>query len=91
MADRAELHDQALHLDRFHCAWAGCSVTMHLEMAHLRGVGMGGRESADTISNVAMLCRVHHDLLDGRTHAGLRRELGILLTAWVGEHRRGRL
>jgi hypothetical protein len=52
---------------------------------------MGGRESADTISNVAMLCRVHHDLLDGRTHAGLRRELGILLTAWVGEHRRGRL
>lgn len=91
MTDRSELHDQALHLDQYRCAWAGCYITSNLQMAHLRGVGMGGRPSADVISNVAMLCPAHHDLLDGRAHAGLRRELGTLLAAWVRTQRRGQL
>lgn len=52
-------------------------------MGHLEGTGMGGRESADVLENVAMLCRFHHDLLDGRTHHGLRRAHGACLRAVI--------
>ncbi len=60
------------------CEYAGCFEPAE-EMAHLEGTGMGGRESADVLDEVAMLCKYHHDLLDGRTHKGLRREHGRLL------------
>jgi hypothetical protein len=36
-----------------------------MEMAHIFGVGMGGRRSADFPENVAWLCRFHHRTLDG--------------------------
>ena len=94
---RQELRAEALVLDAGRCVWPGCQPLglaapqrTKLEMAHLRGTGMGGRASADQISNVAILCSDHHDLLDGRTHAGLRRELGLLLTGFVAVSRRDR-
>lgn len=37
-----------------------------LEMAHLKGVGMGGSRHRDELDNVAILCQYHHDWLDGR-------------------------
>jgi hypothetical protein len=48
-------------------------------MAHIVGKGMGGSREANTLDNVIMLCRYHHDLFDGRTHEGLHRELAALL------------
>jgi len=35
-------------------------------MAHIEGIGMGGRKSADTPGNVLFLCIPHHDQFDGR-------------------------
>lgn len=47
------------------CEWPECGQPGD-EMAHVFGVGSGGRRSADTPSNVAWLCRHHHGVLDGR-------------------------
>lgn len=69
------------------CEWPSCDILAFdslgdgLQLAHIHGIGMGGRPSADTLGNVALLCRYHHDLLDGRTHAGLRYAVGNLLAA----------
>lgn len=83
---RQTLRTQAEERDGPMCVWPGCPFP-HVHMAHIRGVGMGGRPSADTLGGVAMMCRYHHDLLDGRTHSGLRREVGILLGAYIDERR----
>jgi hypothetical protein len=48
-------------------------------MAHIRGIGHGGRPSADELANVWMLCRRHHDIYDGREHAGLKKAMGDLV------------
>ncbi len=60
------------------CEYAECFEPA-VEMAHLEGSGMGGSVALDVLDNVAMLCKYHHDLLDGREHHGLRREHGRLL------------
>jgi hypothetical protein len=44
---------------------------------------MGGSKEANTLDNVIMLCRYHHDLFDGRTHEGLKRELAALLRTLI--------
>ena len=81
MSDRAErrksLRDQVIWRERGGCAHPGCLATGS-QMAHIRGVGMGGRPSADTLENVLWLCVSHHDVLDGREHHGLRRVMGDL-------------
>ena len=60
-----------------------------LEMAHIaHGIGMGGRKSADTLDAVGMLCRLHHDLLDGRNMTGKRVEIAGLLTNIIRSSRR---
>lgn len=67
------------------CEWPGCEHRGPYEMAHVHGVGMGGRPSADTLENVALLCRFHHDLLDGRTTRELRVEMAFLLAGYLAE------
>lgn len=69
-------------IDRAHgrCEWSSCGE-WGSDMAHLDGRGMGGSAQRDRLDNVAFLCRFHHDLLDGRSHAGLRREVVKLLRA----------
>lgn len=84
-AELAALRDAAIARDRG-CRWPGCDRTIDytnpLEMAHLSHRGMGGRTSVNTLDGVVMLCRVHHDCLDGRTGLGiLRRELNLMLLA----------
>lgn len=76
---RSLLRDQAIVRSRGGCEHPGCPATGS-QMAHLRGIGMGGRASADTLGNMMMLCLHHHDLLDGRSRHGLRRVLGDLYT-----------
>lgn len=75
------------------CVW--CQTLGHakdlapiLEMARLRGIGAGGRKSADRLDEVAMLCRFHHDLLDGRNYSGKRVEIAGLLAHIVKSRRR---
>jgi hypothetical protein len=84
-----ELRDEAMTRDRG-CRWPGCEHTVDyanpLEMAHLSHRGMGGSAEADTLENVVMLCKIHHDCLDGRTGLGiLRQELNAMLRAVRGE------
>jgi hypothetical protein len=62
------------------CVWPSCTYTEPLQLAHLTHRGMGGGESRNTEDNVVMLCRIHHDCLDGRTGLGtLRYELNEML------------
>jgi hypothetical protein len=50
---------------------------------------MGGRPSADVLTNLAGLCHYHHNLLDGRTDVARRYETAELLRELV-ELRRSR-
>ena len=61
------------------CEWPKCHQPAE-ELAHLEPRGMGGRPSVDRADNLMALCGFHHDILDGRTHAGLRRAMLDLLT-----------
>ena len=83
---RTELRADLVEISGGVCEWPGCKERMK-EMAHIHGIGMGGRRSADVLPNVAGLCRYHHDLLDGREKRGLRYELGELLGVWVDTKR----
>lgn len=83
---RGELRADVVEISAGICEWPGCKDPMK-DLAHIHGIGMGGRPSADVLPNVAGLCRYHHDLLDGRTGRGLRYELGELLGVWVDAKR----
>lgn len=61
----AQLRSELLVLSRGMCEWPFCRWPGE-QMAHIRGKGMGGSAEADTIDNVAWLCVLHHDVLDGR-------------------------
>ena len=64
---RSELRAEAMERAGGVCEFPGCDRT-DLEMAHLKGSGMGGSKYRDTIDNVAMLCSSgvgHHQWLDG--------------------------
>ncbi len=51
------------------CEWPDCNnYNSKLEMAHIHGIGMGGNPTRKyDVNNVAMLCKLHHDIYDGRT------------------------
>ena len=79
--------------DNNRCVW--CAVLGYtkdrsdiLELAHLRGVGMGGRTSGDTLENTIILDRKCHDMLDGRQMSGRREALAGLLAYVVRSRRR---
>ena len=68
--DRGELRAQALERDK-RCVWckaidAETDCSPVLEMAHAHGIGMGGRNSADTLDNTIILDQHCHAMLDGR-------------------------
>lgn len=69
-----ELREQTRQRAGDRCEWSHCGAYGE-QLAHLHHRGMGGSDQANEIGNVMWLCREHHDLLDGRTHAGLRREM----------------
>ena len=55
------------------CEFPDCTLIGKVEMAHLAASGMGGSKYRDVPENVAMLCVLHHDWLDGRIVANARR------------------
>lgn len=61
---RSALRCQARELAGGMCDWPQCSEPGS-ELAHAHSVGMGGRASADVISNVAWCCRRHARMTDG--------------------------
>lgn len=69
---RSELRAEALYRSGGRCEFPTCNVRSE-EMAHLRGSGAGGSRYRDNLENVAMLCRQHHDWLDGRLSPNSRR------------------
>jgi hypothetical protein len=60
-----QLRDEARRAAGDMCEWPHCH-NRGQELAHIRGKGMGGSAAANTLSNVAWLCKQHHDVLDGR-------------------------
>lgn len=80
----SELHDQAMERAQWRCEWAHCQVTHGLQLAHLEHRGRGGGEIRNTLANTAALCVLHHDILDGRTVAGRKYEVAVLLAAFLG-------
>jgi len=51
------------------CQWPECEKA-GAELAHLHSIGAGGRKSADTLDNVAFLCRDHARISDGEHGTG---------------------
>lgn len=88
----AELREIVLERDQG-CRWPGCDLAVdgfanRLELAHISHRGMGGNESKNTEDGAIMLCRTHHDCLDGRTGLGiLRLELNKMLRVQIGKAR----
>ena len=74
MSDRSELREAALERAGGRCEFPTCTYQRpRLQMAHLLASGMGGSKFRDVLDNVAMLCEMHHDWLDGRITANGRR------------------
>lgn len=55
-----------------------------LQLAHLVHRGMGGSKYANRPDNCVTLCRLHHDIFDGRDgSSNTKRELAVMLKAQI--------
>lgn len=71
------------------CRWPGCPFLINsinpLECAHLKHRGMGGDEDANEPENGVLLCKLHHDIFDGRQGRGkASTEISRMLATVVG-------
>ena len=84
-ANLSGLRTKALKRAKYKCEWANCNNKDWLELAHLVGIGMGGKNNklANEITNVMILCKMHHDMYDGRTMTGKKREYTELLLEYL--------
>jgi hypothetical protein len=74
---------RAAHIEQgAYCRWPCCHDSRNLQLAHLEQRGMGGGPAMNTMANVAILCRYHHDVLDGRTVLNRPTAIHRLLDAW---------
>lgn len=71
--DRGDLREFAMERAGYVCEFPACNMAYDLQMAHLKGTAMGGSKYRDRPENVAVLCRPHHDWLDGRLAPNTRR------------------
>lgn len=72
------------------CVWPGCDAryangkVYGLQLAHLVHRGMGGSKYANRPDNCVTLCRMHHDIFDGRDgSSNTKRELAVMLKAQI--------
>ncbi len=74
MSARSELRDAAMERAGGRCEFPLCNYPRpKLELAHLKGSGMGGSKYRDDFANVAVLCQSHHGWLDCRDTPNMRR------------------
>lgn len=81
-----ELRLQALEKSNNKCEWPECTnYDKWLEMAHIKGIGMSGRNKKEKydLDNVIILCKLHHDIYDGRTISLAKKEWRILLKSYL--------
>ena len=81
----SDLRTQALERADYMCEWPECYSKEWLELAHIVGIGMGGRDSKTKYNpdNVIILCKMHHDIYDGRTISYAKREYRQLLKSYI--------
>ena len=65
MSTRSDLRTYVIERSLGICEWPRCQDPGG-ELAHIDGIKMGGRKSADRRGNVAWLCVDHHNRYDGR-------------------------
>ena len=81
MSVRSELRAAALERAGDNCEWPSPWHEGRLEMAHLVQSSQGG---PDLLSNVVMLCKIHHDVLDNHGPVpNRRRAIMELLQAYT--------
>ena len=81
----SKLRDRALQRARYKCEWVDCNESRWLELAHIKDIGMGGRDAKIKyeFDNVCILCKYHHDIYDGRNTKGTKRAMISLLKAYL--------
>ena len=71
MENLSQIREHALKRAGGSCEWAYCNDNKWLELAHIQGIGMGGNKKRKfDLNNVAILCKHHHDIYDGRQRVG---------------------
>ena len=66
---RSGLREQVMERDHWRCIWPACGRPA-VELAHFHSIGVGGRPSADDMSNVGALCFAHARHSDGERDGG---------------------
>jgi hypothetical protein len=85
--DISAIREKALERARGRCEWANCSSSKWLELAHIKDIGMGGNKNRKfDIQNVAMLCKWHHDIYDGRQSMGTKVAYRELLRGFLDRY-----
>ena len=86
--NKSALREKALKRANYRCEWPECNTTQWLEMAHITGIGMGGmnRNISNDEGNVAIFCKYHHDIFDGKTLSGQKREYTKFVRAYLGRY-----
>lgn len=63
----SDLYDAVMERAGGRCEAPWCATKRpKLEVAHLKGKQMGGSKFRDVPENLIVLCKEHHDILDGR-------------------------
>lgn len=84
-----EMREVALKRANNSCEWAYCTDNKWLELAHIHGIGMGGSKKRKyDINNVAILCKHHHDIYDGRQRVGVSVAYRELLMGFLKRERK---
>lgn len=83
LSRKAKLRAEAMVRAGGACEWPPyCELPGRLEMSHVMPSQMGGNPSRDRLDNVWMLCKFHHDMLDGREPQKAR-EYRLLVQAYL--------
>lgn len=80
-----QIRELALDRANHSCEWPKCYSKEWLELAHIIGIGMGGRNKKEKydLENVVILCKFHHDIYDGRTISMAKKEYRTLLLSYL--------
>lgn len=81
-----ELREEIRKADGTRCVIPSCNHQW-VDSAHIRASGIGGQRSSYRLNNLTGMCRLHHDIYDGRQIQG-RQDLLAELLDWVVQRQR---